>query len=184
MLDPVTTRYTEALFNLAKEKGALEAVQADVERLTAEFRSSAVESFFLDARVSLEARRAKLGPLLEGMHDLTRNFVNLLFDKRREEVLRKLGGAFHRRLLTETGAAEGVVESARPLGPGELSQLETALGARLDKRVSLENRVVSDLFGGLRVIVDSRMLDYSFSGRMEGLRKALLDAPLPSLQEA
>ena len=184
MLDPVTTRYSEALFNLAKARGVLDAVCSDVENISTELSSPAVASFFFDANVSLDARRQKLAPLVGGMHELTRNFVNLLFDKRREEVLRNLGEAFHRRRLDEEGAAEGFVESARPLGPGEIAELAVAMGARLGKRVTLENRIVPEMIGGVRVIVDSKMIDFSLLGRLEGLRKKMLDAPLPSLQEA
>ena len=184
MLDPVTVRYTEALFNLARSQGALDDVGRDVERLSEEFAKPAVKAFFLDERVSVEGRRTRMGPLTTGMHRLTKNFVNLLFDKRREVVLAGLGAAFHRRLLQEAGAAEGVVQSARPLGQDDVARLEDALGRRLAKRVKLQNEVHSDLVGGLRVIVESRMIDYSFAGRLEGLRKRLLAAPLPALAEA
>lgn len=182
MLDPVTIRYAEALFNVAKKKGVLEAVASDARRLSDELASSSVSAFFFDARVTAETRRAKLEPLIKGLHPLLRNFVSLLFDKRREGVLRGLGAAFHRRALAERGAAEGVVESARRLGAGEIAELGRALSARLGKQVTLENRIVPALVGGVRVIVESRMLDFSFAGRLEGLKKRLLDAPLPSAQ--
>ena len=48
MLDPVTTRYTEALFNLARREGALEQVERDVERLAGELAGPGVGEFFLD----------------------------------------------------------------------------------------------------------------------------------------
>jgi len=183
MFDPVTIRYAEALFGLAKSRGALAEVQADVERIAREFENPEVATFFFDARISVESRRQKLRPLYAGMNELTRNFVDLLFDKRREEVLAGLGAAFSRRLLDERGAAEGVVESARPLAADDLARIETALGRSIQKTVKLENRVDPALIGGLRVIVESRMMDFSLRGRLEGLRKHLLDAPLPSLQE-
>jgi len=184
MLDPVTTRYTEALFNLARSGGLLDVVQGDVDRLSGELASPSVSAFFFDARVSMETRREKIQPLLQGMAEITQNFVNLLFEKCREDVLGHIQQAFHQRMLAERGEAEGVVESARALDPAELAEMGVALGARLGKRVKLENRVVPDLVGGVRVIVESKMLDFSFAGRMDALRKRLLDAPLPSLQEA
>ncbi len=184
MIDPVTNRYAEALFNLARSKDALDPVSEDIRRLAEEFRSESVASFFFDARVSIDARRSKLDPLLSGMHELTQNFVGLLFDKRREDVLRNLGDAFRRCLLRASGAAEGVVESARPLGASEIQDLEAALGRRLQKSVKLENRIVPELIGGVRVIVESRMVDLSLAGRLDGLRKAMKEAPLPSLQDA
>lgn len=118
------------------------------------------------------------------MHELVGNFVNLLFDKRREEVLRHLGPVFRQRLLEENGAAEGYVETARPIGDGELGQLAEAVGKRIGKTVTLENRVQPELMGGMRVVVGSRMLDRSFSGHLESMRKRMLEAPLPSQSEA
>lgn len=182
MFDPVTNRYVEALYGLAKARGAAAEVQRDVERIAQEFANPEVATFFFDARLSVDTRREKLRPLYSGMHELTRNFVELLFDKRREEVLAELGDAFARRVLAERGAAEGVVESARPLSPDDVARIEKALGARIRKTVTLENRVDPSLIGGVRVIVESRMMDFSLRGRMEGLRKHMLDAPLPSLQ--
>jgi F-type H+-transporting ATPase subunit delta len=182
MLDPVTNRYAEALFGLAKKEGALDAVRSDVERLARELSSAGGELFF-DARVPLDKRREKVESVTTAMHRLTRNFVGLLFEKRREEVLRQLGEAFHRRDLVDRQAAEGVVESARALGAGEIAGLATALGAKLGKTVTLANQVVPDLVGGVRVIVDSRMVDYSLRGRLDGLEKRLNAAPLPSLTE-
>ena len=180
MIDPVTNRYVEALFGLCVREGALADVERDVQRIAAELAVPGVGEFFFDARVSLEVRRAKLQPLLAGAHQLTQNFVNLLFDKRREDVLRNLGEAFHARLLRQRGEVEGTVESARPLGASELASLEAALGRRLGKVVRLKNEVRAGLIGGVRVIVDSRMLDGSLQGRLDGLRKRMVEAPLPS----
>ena len=123
-------------------------------------------------------RRSKLDTLLANMHAFTKNFVGLLFDKRRELVLRNLGAAWKRRSLIERGAVEGVVQSARELGSGEVAELAVALGRMLSKDVQLENQLVSDLVGGVRVFVDNRMLDCSVQGRLTTLRQKMLAAPL------
>ena len=73
---------------------------------------------------------AYLEDTLFGASDTFRNFVDLLFDKRRDEVLKNLGEAFRQRLLKEEGIVEGIVESARPLGSGELAELTVALGEK------------------------------------------------------
>lgn len=183
MYDSVTNRYTEALFALAKSRGALADVARDVERIGREMASPTVASFIVDARVSPATRREKIGPALTGVSELTRNFVDLLFDKRREEVLKGLAGAFRLRMLDEEGSAEGVVESARPLRAEQLQSLAAAIGVKLSRRVTLENRIRPELLGGVRVIVGSRMLDISAKGRLEGLRNAMLSAVLPAPAE-
>lgn len=182
MIDPVTSRYAEALYRLAKARGVLEAVRADVKRLGGELEAGGELALAFDERVPLETRRARLTANLSSAHPLTQDFVQLVLDKRRVEVLRDLAAAFHRRDLEERGAAEGTVESARALDSAELTRLAGALGPRLGKQLVLRNRIVPELIGGLRVVVESKMIDASLAGRLEGLRKNLLSAALPRLE--
>ena len=179
MIDPVTSRYSDALFNLAKRRGALEAVRADVARLAKELGAGGKLATLFDERLALEVRRRRANEHLAGMHELSQSFVNLVLDKRRVEVLRQLGAAFQRRDLAERGAARGVVESARALDEVDVARIAAALGPRLGKELALENRVVPGLIGGLRVLVESKMIDASVAGRLEGMRKHLLAAALP-----
>lgn len=179
MIGPVASRYAEALFRLSKTRGVLEAVRSDVERLAAACGPSGALAQVFDERLALDQRRTLARAVTAGLSPLTQDFVELLFDKRRVEVLRELGAAFHRRLLEERGAAEGVVESARALGEAELAELARVLGPKLKKELTLKNRTVPELVGGVRVLVGSSMIDASVRGRLEGLRKDLMAAPLP-----
>jgi F-type H+-transporting ATPase subunit delta len=182
MIDPVTSRYAEALFGLARARGLLAAVRADVLQVARLCAEGGACAFVFDERLPLGARRARFAEHTAGLSPLVQDFLQLVFDKRRVEVLRNLRAAFHRRDLAERGAAEGVVESARPLAPDDLARLASALGPRLGKELVLENRLRPQLIGGLRVVVESRMLDASLAGRLEDLRKSLLAAPLPRLE--
>jgi len=179
MIDPVTTRYAEALFNVARAHGALDAVQGDAERLAQALARPAQSARVFDARLSSAARRAEVQGLLPGASELFRDFVGLLFDKRREDVLRAIAPAFRRRLLQERKAAEGVVESARPLAAREIAELARILGQQLARQLQLSNRIVPELLGGVRVTVDNRMLDASVRSRLDGLEKRLREAQLP-----
>jgi F-type H+-transporting ATPase subunit delta len=179
-VDPVTTRYATALYGLAKRKGALAEVTRDVERIGRELASPAARSVVLNPRASIKQKRAAFASVAASLHPLTQNFVNLLFDKRREEVLAAVAIAFRRRVLDERGAVEGVVESARPLSEAEIDTIAKTFGARLSRELVLSNKVVPELMGGARVLAANRMIDYSVQGRLEGLRRKLLDARLPS----
>lgn len=179
-IDAVTRRYAEALFGLALRKGALDDVQRDVTALSAELSSPRVRAYLVDTRVSLAERRAKLAPVLKDMHPMVQDFVGLLFDKRREEVLQRLGDAFRLRKLEHDRAAEGVVESPSPLSQAEIERLAATLSRLLDKTVHLENEVNPELIAGVRVTADNRMIDYSARGRLDGLRRKMFSAPLPA----
>lgn len=175
-IDPVTARWAGALFNLAQRQGALDEVRKDVERLGAEFANPKVRAYLLGSQASPAERLAKLGGLTADFHALTRNFVRLAFDRRREGVLEGLAEAFRRRVLTESGVQEGVVEAPRALGSTELRALEASLGAQLGAEVRLTQRINEDLVAGVRIFVGTRMIDRSVQGRLESLRRRLAGA--------
>lgn len=177
---PVTTRYAEALFALARRKGVLEQVAADVRRIASELASPRVRQLLMNPHIDRQQRLAKLERVLGGAQPIVRNFVALLFGRGRETVLLDLGQAFHRLLLDAQGVIEGVAESARPMDTAELDALATRLGARLGKRVLLRNEVRPELIGGVRVTVGSRRIDQTVASRLEGLRRHMMEAPLPA----
>ncbi len=180
IVDPVTARYTDALFALATEQGAVAEVLADVERIGAEVADEQVSTWLFDARVAIEEKRSKVEVLASGFHSLTRNFIGLLFDKGREQVLGGLAEAYRERWLTSQGSVEGYVESARALDQGEIAELAVSIGAKIGRQVLLENRVNPDLVGGVRVFVAGRLIDYSVRGRLSGLRRKMMEASLPA----
>lgn len=169
ILDPVTLRYAEALWNLSARADRLERVRADVARLGAALPAAALER---------GQRQKQLLASLAGADEYVTNLVELLFERRREEVLAQLADAFRRLELQSRNAVEGQVESARPIPAEMLAAMGRELQAVLGKEVLLENRIVPELLGGTRVTVANRMIDYSVAGRLEGLRRALLEAPL------
>jgi len=177
--DAVTARYVEALFGLGVKSANLDTIKSDVDRLAASLARPGVLQLVLHPAKPRAIRRAAVEEGLAGASDVTRNFVDLLFDKRREGVLAGFGEAFRQRLLQASGVVEGVVSSARPLGSGELAELTVSLGSRLGKEVRLKNEIDPSLVAGIRVIVDSRMIDCSVSGRLIGIKRRMMNAALP-----
>jgi F-type H+-transporting ATPase subunit delta len=178
ILDPVTTRWAKALFGLAKRKAALEAVRDDVRRLGGEFASERVRQWLLTSSDNADMRRTRLKPVTESFHELTRNFVDLILDRRRDEVLISLHAAFEKCWQDAEGIEEGVVETARDLDEAELAKLASAIGARIGKTVRLKAERNEELVGGVRVRIGARMLDHTVQGRLEGLRRRLLETSI------
>jgi len=180
-VDAVTARYVDALYGLSLRKGELDAVRSDVERLAELLARPGAEQLVFHPAKDSATRKSYLEEVLTGATETFQNFVSLLFDKRRDEVLRGLGDGFRMRTLRDAGVVEGIVESPRPLGSGELAELTVSLGAKLGKEVRLTNQITPDLIAGVRVTVDNRMVDCSVAGRFEEIRRRMLDAPLPTV---
>jgi F-type H+-transporting ATPase subunit delta len=174
----VSSRYATALFELAREKGALDAVGADVDALARHLESGAAREVF-DRRTAADRRQALVEALASKLqHPLTSNLVRLLAARRRLDVLHGLPASFRRCALADKGQVEGWVESARPLGGGELAEIAVAVGSLLKKQVLLQSRVNPELLAGVRVFVDNRLIDQSAVGRLESLRRKLSVARL------
>lgn len=174
----VAGRWAAALFELASEKHVLDDVERDVAFLQGELGHAGVSEHLFDVRVPQADKVRRIESLRPHLQTLTYNFLRLLLDRRRLEVLRELPAAFHALVLRERGAVEGIVESARELDAAELAGLETAVGAKLGKQVRLQTRVQPELLAGVRVFVDNKLVDFSAAGRLEGLRSKLLAARL------
>ncbi len=181
ILDPVTTRWAEALFEIAKKADALDQIQGDTARLSAEVSSPKVTAFLFGSGVGQEERMSKMEPLLKELHPKTQSFVKLLFDRRRQEVLMGIGDAFKRKVYAETGRVEGTVETPRELPDEDLRALEGAIGKRLGKTVVLTQETKPELIAGVRVVVGARLFDSTVQGRLKTMRAKLMAAPLPSL---
>jgi len=180
IVDPVTARYATALHNLARRTGAMDAISRDVAAIAAEIGRPATRALIFNPRVEREAKRAQLSPVLATANPLTRNLVNLLLDKNREEVLKGLAAGFRRLVLDEHGTVDGFVESPRPLAPAEITRIADALAPKFGKKLALANRLRPDLVAGARVIAGNRMLDCSVQGRLESLRRRMMDVRLPT----
>lgn len=179
ILDPVTTRWAEALYEIAKKADAVDAIQKDTERLSAEVAPTKVSAFLFGSGVSQSEREAKMAPLMGELHETTQKFVKLLFERRRQEVLRHIGEAFKRKVYAETGRVEGVVETARQLPDDTMRSIEAAVGKRLGKTVVLTQESKPELIAGVRVVVGARLFDATVQGRLQSMRETLLGASLP-----
>jgi F-type H+-transporting ATPase subunit delta len=87
----------------------------------------------------------------------------------------EISKAFDSLVNEAEGVLEGLAYSAAPLTEKELAALEKAVGASLDKKVSLTNRVEPSLLGGVKVAVGDKVFDGSLERKLTDLRKKLLE---------
>jgi F-type H+-transporting ATPase subunit delta len=169
-------RYANAVFELAGEQRAIDAVSADLAGLRKAFNSSSdlarlVKSPVFGSEVQGRAMQAILAKL--GTGKLATNLVLLLAAKRRLSALDSVIAAYERLVARSRGETEAQVISARELSDGEIVELKTVLKTRLGKEPRLHARVDPTLLGGLIVKVGSRMIDSSIRTKLSGLAAAM-----------
>ncbi len=172
----VAERYATALYDLADETKALDAVAEDLRRLRNLIGGSPdlrrfLRSPLIDRQAQTRAMQAVLEAAKTG--DLVRRFVGVVGGNRRLFALPGMIDAFLRQLAKRRGEVTVHVASARPLSAGQSAELAEALRRAVGQKINIESKVEPEIIGGLVVRVGSRMVDTSIRTQLQKLRRAL-----------
>jgi len=169
-------RYAKAVFELAQEQNAVEAVERDFSALKAMVVESPDLARLVSAPVFSRDDQAKgMQAVLSAMQasELTKHTVAVLAEKRRLFVLTDIITAFEAMVARQRGEVSASVTSAHPLSDAQTEELKTILRSKLGREARLETKVDPSLLGGLVVKVGSRMIDSSLRTKLDGLRLAM-----------
>jgi F-type H+-transporting ATPase subunit delta len=182
--DPIISgmagRYGNALFELALENKAVDAVKADLDRFDAMIADSSdlnrlVRSPVFDADSQLRALAAILDKA--GIKGLAANFLRVITTNRRLFAVRDMIRAYRVLAARHKGEVTAEVTVAEPLSDKNLDALRDALksvtgGKDIDFDVKIEPAII----GGLIVKVGSRMVDSSLRTKLNAIKFAMKEA--------
>jgi F-type H+-transporting ATPase subunit delta len=175
-LSAVST-YAEALFEAARERDELEEVLSDLGDFTgALHESEELRLFFFGGQVPERQKRRAIDGLTEGMKTSSTNFLKVLSDNGREEILEEVLGRYEELVKEYLGRVEVGVTTAVELSEDQIDRLRDRLAGVLEGReIILETKVDPDLIGGAVFRFGGRMMDGSIRGRLESLREGMLE---------
>ncbi|NQV79449.1 MAG: F0F1 ATP synthase subunit delta [Alphaproteobacteria bacterium] len=175
----IAGRYANALFDLARDDSALDAVASDIASLGRMIGSSDDLRRLVKSPVIRHAAQASaLDALMEKaeMSGLTRKFIGLVAQNRRLFALPDMIRGFAQFMARHRGEIAGEVISAHPLSAAQLAALTVQLKATVGSNVQLDAKVDASLLGGLVVKVGSRMIDSSLRTKLQNLKVAMKGA--------
>ncbi len=174
-MNPVARRYALALYGEAREQDAVAATDEDVQMLRETLDGAPdLVALFESPIVSRERKEAVVSRLFDGrLGALTLRFVQLLFDKEREDMVPAIARAYGALRDERLGLVEAHVRTARVLGYDEAQALEKALGEQTGKKVRLRLEVDPSLVGGVVVRIGDRVYDRSVRHQLGLLREQL-----------
>lgn len=172
-------RYATALFDLAREANAIDAVKADLDRFEALVAASAdltrlVRSPVFAADQQLQALSAVLDRV--GIGGLTAKFLKLVTTNRRLFAVRDMVSAFRERVAEYKGEVTAEVSVAEQLKAEHLAALRAALKSVSGKEVELDIKIDPAILGGLVVKLGSRMVDTSLRTKLNAIKQAMKEA--------
>jgi len=172
----VASRYAEALFSLAHERAATDAVRQELRELTQVIGETPVladllERPDLDADRKLAAIDAAIG---DRFSEMVLSLLAALVRHRRGEYVAEVTAAFDEMADVAAGVVRAEATTAISLSDEQRARLTAALARFTGKQVLLEERTDPEVLAGVRVRVGDRLIDGSAAGRLQRLREDLL----------
>ena len=174
-----STRYAQALADaILDPKSTLSPEQAVTELRAFEqmFTGSAeLRNVLLSPAVSAGRKRAVVARFAQSMplSPLVRNFIYVIIDRRRADILDEVREALERELDERLGVARADVSSAAPLTAEQQRTLEAELSRLTSRKIRASYSVDPSLLGGAMARIGSTIYDGSVRARLEGLRARL-----------
>ncbi len=172
-------RYATALFELALESNAIDAVRTDLDK----FDKLVSEIGDLDRLVrspvfTAEEQTRAIGSVLDqaGIGGLAGKFIRLVASNRRLFASREMIRGFKGLVAKHKGEVTAQVTVAEPLSDARLNEIKSALKSVTGKDVVVDVKVDPAIIGGLIVKVGSRMIDSSLRTKLNALKHAMKEA--------
>jgi F-type H+-transporting ATPase subunit delta len=173
-------RYATALFELARDNKAVDAVKKDLDQFDALANGSVdlnrlVRSPVFGADEQLKALSAILAKA--GITGLAANFLRVITTNRRLFAVRDMIRAYRGLVARHKGEVTAEVTVAEKLNDKNLDALKSALKSVTGgKDIDLEVKVDPAIIGGLIVKVGSRMVDSSLRTKLNSIKFAMKEA--------
>jgi len=172
-------RYATALFDLARETKAIDAVKADLERFDALIAESPDLTRLVRSPVFSAAEQEQaLSAVLEraGIGGVAAKFLKLVTSNRRLFAVRDMIRGFRELVALDKGEATAEVTVAEALKDEHVEALRAALKSVSGKDVDLNIKIDPAIIGGLVVKLGSRMVDTSLRSKLNAIKHAMKEA--------
>jgi F-type H+-transporting ATPase subunit delta len=176
-MEEIARVYAEALFEVAKEKGKLDAIRDQLGKVAdALERDRELAVFFFSPYFSSAEKRDGIERAVVDAEPELTNFLELLVEKHRMPVIFRIRRLFDEMWAQENKLLEVTLTSAVELDPEIVQRVGEEIEKQTDRKVQLQSRVDDQLVGGLVLQVGNMVLDGSIRNRLEKLRKEVAQA--------
>jgi ATP synthase F1 delta subunit len=176
-MDEAARVYAEALFDVAKEKGKLDAIGDELAQFADALDSDReLQVFFFSPYFSSAEKADGLKRAVSGADAEFINFLELLIEKKRTPEIFRIRRQFEEMWKRENRRIDVTVTSAVELDPAVVAKIGEEIERQTGKKVELASRVDGEILGGVVLQVGNMVLDASIRSRLEKLRKSVAQA--------
>ncbi|MDS9467661.1 F0F1 ATP synthase subunit delta [Paracoccus sp. MBLB3053] len=172
----IAGRYAQALFDLVKDSGGLDALSTQIDELAAAHdESEDLRDLTVSPLYDRNAQEAAIGALAArmGFSDELSNTLRLLAKNRRLFTLPQFIAKLRGMIADARGEMTADVVSAQELTEEQKTRLADTLASKSGKKIKLNARVDETLIGGMIVKLGSQMIDSSIRSKLASLQNAM-----------
>jgi F-type H+-transporting ATPase subunit delta len=170
----IARRYVEPLFEVAIEKGIEDRIAEDLKLFDNTVSENPdLKKFLFNPSLERKAKRSAIEKLFTEASEYTLNFLRVVIDKNRPEILLSAYSLYTGFLNKHRGITTGSIVTAVPLEEEALEQIRSNLEKRFNYTLSLECTVDPTLIGGILVRVGNTVIDGTIKNRLQRLKSTM-----------
>lgn len=169
-------RYVDALYALAEQDAAVDAVAADMRGLRRLWNESAEWRFVAsDPRIKAKSACQAVEQVakMSGVGKLAANFLAVVASNRRLDLLPAIIEGFLEEVAARRGEYRADIRAARALTAAQHEALAASLAAVMGGKVHINVVEDASIIGGLTVKLGSQFIDASVKTRLDHLERNL-----------
>lgn len=173
MITKAARRYTIALYEVAKDKGKLDAVAGDIANILGKINSNKdLELFFASPIVNKNKKLSIVKDIFSNnVSDLTMDFLNLLIERRREALTKGIFEDFLNLKKEKEGIVDVQVKTSVQLNDDEKSKMKQKIDSYTKLKSDMTFEIDKDIIGGFVAKINDTVLDASIKRQLDKLKK-------------
>ena len=172
----IAKRYARALFDIAREEDKIEVIYGELEGFSSMLKESkGLAEFFANPVFDSSDKSAVIKDILDkiGMSITTSNFLMLLVDKRRIDVLEQIKECYQRYMDDVLNKVRVGVKTAFPLSSELSVRIKKQMEGLTGKNVEMVVDEDPSLLGGVVIRVGDTLYDGSVKSQLNNMRELI-----------
>lgn len=169
----IAMTYGKALFDAAVELNKIDEIKEEIDQIDIILKHEQdFVSLLCNPAIPVKKKKGMIRNVFEGrVCEEVLSFLYILIDKDRMFHYHRIVKEYLRLMDEHLGEAYGKIYSAVPLTEKQIARFELETGKLLKEKVKLKNKIDKSLLGGVKIMVDGKLIDASLRSRLKVLER-------------
>ncbi|WP_419024748.1 ATP synthase F1 subunit delta [Emergencia sp.] len=167
----IAMTYGKALFDAAVELDKIDEIKEEIDQIDGILKKEEdYVSLLCNPAIPVVKKKAMIRNVFKGrVSEEVLSFLYILIDKDRMFHYHRIVKEYLKLMDEYRGEAYGKIYSTVPLSQEQLEKFETEAGKLLREKVKLRNKIDKSLLGGVKLLIDGKLIDASLRASLDDL---------------